>query len=102
MSSFFLTVPAKKCQLARDWLRRERLLDKGGQRLDERSDFVVSVPVRIDEGEVGEVLRRLSDHIGLAVNEVEAVPRCNKASRRKVENAYKRMCSVCKEVSRPT
>ena len=101
MSSFFLLVPTRKCQLARDWLRRERLLDKGGQRQDQRSDMVAAVPIRICEGQlaVGDVLQLLSNHVGVALNEIEIVPRSNSFSgERKVESAHKRIHQICQEV----
>ena len=100
MAAVCLLVPTKQCQRLRDCLRQEGLLDKTGRLKHDSGDDVVAVPVRVaDADQIEALLRRLSEQLGLADNELTLVPRSELSSGHKIENARFRMWKACREVS---
>jgi hypothetical protein len=99
MESYYVIVPKSKCQLVRDVLRQERLLDKGGQRVDEKDETVSAVPLRLAKGQMNFVVRLLSEKAELAEKECLFLDRPVQ-TRERGGVLYKQMRSICKEVLR--
>ena len=75
-------------------------MDKTGGLKHDSGDDVVAVPVRVaDADQIEALLRRLSEQLGLADNELTLVPRSELSSGHKIENARFRMWKACREVS---
>ena len=97
MEHYYLIVPKPNCQLVRDVLRQERLLDKGGQRVEDKDETVSAVPVHLAKGQMDFVVRLLSEKVGLVENEFRFAER-SVQTREKGGILFRQMRDVCKEV----
>jgi len=94
MQRFVLSLPKSRCQKVRDFLRQEKLLDKGTV---EKKDSSVGIPVLCESKE--KLLLLMKNHFDIDSKDVEVRERpCSSRSPSKISKIHQDLQSSCKEV----
>jgi hypothetical protein len=96
VSSFLVVVPKSKCQPVRDFLRQQRVLEKGRPSWSGKEESV-GIPVCWEQSRTEVFLGLMTEKVGLALDEVDVINRPNHDKER--QPASTRISRLCHEVT---